>query len=107
MPGYFGSPDDPDRQGIGLKSRARDNRRRYQQQEADDYTDIRQQVPGAALYGPLRHSTGRRYEPVLRDPNWEAMFQAWDEAGVDRVRQDPRQSRDLSPSISALLKRTR
>lgn len=50
--------DDP--LGVGLRARARDNAR-------------------------LQNPTGLHEGFVLRDPQWDAFFQAMDEAGVDKV----------------------
>jgi len=65
------------------KARAVRSMREYQHARAQEA--LRALYPGSALYGPLQSQLGRPISGPLVDQNWDAMFQAWEDAGVDKV----------------------
>jgi hypothetical protein len=58
--------------GLGLRQRAAEHQQRFAQQGQENARAQGQLVNFGQL-GPLK------------DPMWDAMFQSWDEAGVDKV----------------------
>lgn len=78
------NPND-DRLGIGLMTRARAQSDAYKRYEGASYKALERQNPGIAAFGPMRSSSGARFESVLRDPQWQGFMQALSEQGVDRI----------------------
>lgn len=109
MRGNFGNDD---RLGIGLRSRARTHRQLFEDQDAENYQQLRQDVPGIGLYGPLRSAGGRQLASgPLPDSMWEGFKQALYERGTDTLADDSvgqrgrgrRGRATFPPSLAALL----
>ena len=71
-----------------LLAQAGDYRRGYEADQQEKNRAIAQQLhgTGANLFGPIRSSvSGEMAQTVARDPSWDALFQAMQNQGVDKM----------------------